>query len=52
MDAQVFHERIGDNPARAMNVAPPDDSPIATIELREGFLYVARHGRAVCSARP
>jgi hypothetical protein len=40
MDAQVFRERTGENPACAVNAAPPDHSRIATIEHREGFLYI------------
>jgi hypothetical protein len=40
MDAQVFRERTGENPAWAVNAVPPDHSRIATIEQREGLLYI------------
>lgn len=40
MDAQVFRERTGANPAWAVNAALPDHSRITTIEQREGFLYI------------
>ncbi len=40
MDAQVFRERTGANPAWAVNAPPPDYSRIATIEQREGLLYI------------
>ncbi len=40
MDAQVLRERSGGNPVWAVNAAPPDGSRIATIEQREGLLYI------------
>ncbi len=40
MDAQVFRERTGERSAWSVNAAPPDRTRIATIEQREGFLYV------------
>ncbi len=40
MDAQVFCERIGDNAAWAVTATWPGSTRIATIEQREGLLYV------------
>ncbi len=49
MDAQVFRERTGENPAWAVNAVPPDHSRIATIEQREGFLYIEPVLRGPCA---
>jgi hypothetical protein len=49
MDAQVFRERTGDNPAWAVNAAPPDYGRIATIEQRETFLFIEPVLRGPCA---
>ena len=49
MDAQVVRERTGDNPVWAVNAAPPDHGRIATIEQREGFLYIEPVLRGPCT---
>ena len=51
MDAQVFRERTGENPAWAVNAVPPDHSRIATIEHREGFLYIEPVLSGPCDTR-
>jgi hypothetical protein len=49
MNAQVFRERTGENPAWAVNVALPDYGRIATIEQREGFLNIEPVLRGPCA---
>lgn len=49
MDAQVFRERTGDRAAWAVNAMPPDHNRIATIEQREGLLYVVPVLRGPCA---
>jgi hypothetical protein len=49
MDAQVFRERTGANPAWAVNAPPPDHGRIATVEQREGFLYIEPVLRGPCA---
>jgi hypothetical protein len=46
---QVFRERTGENPAWAVNGAPPDHGRIATVEQRKGFLYIEPVLRGPCA---
>ena len=49
MDAQVVREKTGDRSTWAVNVAPPDHARLATIEQREGYLYVTPLPQGPCA---